>query len=179
MNIYKFDFNKDNIHSEHEYFILKAFENNMTELEYEKNIHSETDYNTFVICSEETFKAIVEELLEVEKMDFDIHDKEIEAQMDATDDMDEYDRLYKIYENKINNGEIVIPEPKRFFESKNITDEVFNNIDKYVNIENVYSDSNVLKEFYDKTFDKNAILDKVLEFGMETLNEYDKKILLS
>ena len=60
--------------------------------------------------------------------------------------------------------------------SEDFTDEVLNNIDKYDNIEN-FVDRNNLLEYYNKVFDKDSVLDKILERGIDSLNEYDKNIL--
>jgi hypothetical protein len=60
--------------------------------------------------------------------------------------------------------------------SEDVTGEVLNNIDKYDNIEN-FVDRNTLVEFYHKVFDKDSVLDKILEMGVNSLNKYDKNIL--
>lgn len=60
--------------------------------------------------------------------------------------------------------------------SEDVTDEVLNNIDKYDNIGN-FVDRNTLLEYYHKVFNEDSVLDKILESGIESLNEYDKNIL--
>lgn len=60
--------------------------------------------------------------------------------------------------------------------SEDVTYEVLNNIDKYDNIGN-FVDRNTLLEYYHKVFNEDSVLDKILENGIESLNEYDKNIL--
>lgn len=60
--------------------------------------------------------------------------------------------------------------------SEDVTEVVLNNIDKYDNIKN-FVDRNTLLEYYHKVFDKDSVLDKILESGINSLNQYDKNVL--
>jgi hypothetical protein len=60
---------------------------------------------------------------------------------------------------------------------KDMTDEILNNIDKYDSLPNFIEDKNTLLEYYYKVVDKDSVLDKILEKGVESLNEHDKIVL--
>lgn len=59
----------------------------------------------------------------------------------------------------------------------NCTKDIFYNIDKYLKIENEICDINVLFSFYRNNINKDIVLDKIHELGIEALNEWDKKVL--
>lgn len=74
------------------------------------------------------------------------------------------------------------PEFADFYEGSpveitDVTFDVLNNIEKYENLPNQVSDNNVLLNTYFQTVDKDFILDKILEFGIESINNIDKQVL--
>lgn len=62
---------------------------------------------------------------------------------------------------------------------KDVTTNVLYNIDAFENIPNMNSDENVLLKFFFMYVDKDDVLDKILECGIETLNQFDKQVLQS
>ena len=58
-----------------------------------------------------------------------------------------------------------------------VTKDVLYNIDKYENLINYNSDENVLLNFFFSYVNKDDVLDKILECGIKSLNEFDKEIL--
>lgn len=58
-----------------------------------------------------------------------------------------------------------------------VTKDVLYNIDKYENLINYNSDENVLLNFFFSYVDKDDVLDKILECGIKSLNQFDKEIL--
>lgn len=59
---------------------------------------------------------------------------------------------------------------------EDMTDEIFNNIDNYDSIEN-FNDRNTILEYYKNVFTPDAILDKIIEKGINSLSNRDKLIL--
>lgn len=57
-----------------------------------------------------------------------------------------------------------------------MTDEILSNIDNYDSIEN-FNDKNTLLKYYMDVYTPNAILDKIIEKGINSLSERDKIIL--
>lgn len=60
-----------------------------------------------------------------------------------------------------------------------VTKDVLYNINTYDEIENEITDENVLVNFFYNYFDKDDVLDKILECGIENLNTFDRNILES
>lgn len=64
------------------------------------------------------------------------------------------------------------------FEIEDITDNIFDNIQKFEGLENFNSDINLFTNVY-YTMDKDDILDKIIERGIGSLNKHDHNILES
>lgn len=64
------------------------------------------------------------------------------------------------------------------FEIEDLTDKIFDNIQKFEGLENLNSDLNLFTNVY-YTMDKDDILDKIIEKGMGSLNKHDHNILES
>jgi hypothetical protein len=60
-----------------------------------------------------------------------------------------------------------------------VTKDVLYNIDNYENIANINSSNNLFLEFFYNNVDKDSVLDKILECGVDSLNSFDKQILQS
>lgn len=61
---------------------------------------------------------------------------------------------------------------------KDVTDEVFKNIDEYGELGNLYSSlSNVVLNFYYNSSNADTVLDKIIESGINSLGKHDKIIL--
>jgi hypothetical protein len=61
---------------------------------------------------------------------------------------------------------------------KDVTDEVFKNIDKYADLVNLYNSlSNVVLNFYYNSSNADTVLDKIIENGISSLGKHDKIIL--
>lgn len=59
---------------------------------------------------------------------------------------------------------------------EDVTDEIFDNIDNYDSIEN-FNEINTILEYYKTVFTPDAILDKIIERGINSLSNRDKLIL--
>jgi len=59
---------------------------------------------------------------------------------------------------------------------KDLTYDILNNIDNYDSIPN-FTDKNTLLDYYYKVFNKDSVLDKIIERGINSLNNHDKEVL--
>ena len=57
-----------------------------------------------------------------------------------------------------------------------VTDEIVGNIDDYDSIKNYNGDNVILNSYY-KEFSSDDILDKIIEYGVNSLSKHDKIIL--
>lgn len=57
------------------------------------------------------------------------------------------------------------------------TNNIFNNSSEYADLPNFCADRNTLLEYFYNNQNKDGVLDKILEFGIESLNIHDRNIL--
>jgi hypothetical protein len=59
---------------------------------------------------------------------------------------------------------------------EDVTDEILSNIDNYDSIKN-FNDRNTLLEAYYNIYTPDAVLDKIIDKGVDSLSKHDKIIL--
>ena len=132
----------------------------------EKNIHPDVEY----LLEKELYDTFTEEFLKKR-----VHTVDDDSFFFIAEGEDQK-KMIKILSDTEDIQEIF--KCKILLSYEDVTEDVFQNIDKYSKIPNIYEEGkNTFLDCYLEIFSPDAVLDKILEKGIDSLNPVDKEIL--
>lgn len=87
----------------------------------------------------------------------------------------EFKKILSILDDK--ELKLFYEEYEKAYSVSDCTLDVLYDIEKYIKIENLIAEEHVLFNFYKNNISKDLVLDKINELGVESLNEWDQRVL--